>query len=233
MHPSRYPDFLVIGAQKAGTSWPFENLVAHPWIWLPPSKEIHYFNGLWPNSFLLDFLSRVCRDNPNNPDVDFEKLRWYADFALTHPRTDAWYGSLFASAGDKLAGDITPAYAMLDRAQVAHANRLMPAAKIVFIMRDPIDRIWSQFCFSASWRHEGIADTELTDERIITEVDTVPYDHRTIEHWESFCPTDQMLYLLYDDIDRDRARFLSTLCAFLNIDPVSDTMIERAKEKRM
>jgi hypothetical protein len=39
-----YPDFLCIGAQKAGTSWLYQNLQEHPGIWLPPIKEIHYFD---------------------------------------------------------------------------------------------------------------------------------------------------------------------------------------------
>lgn len=32
------PDFLGIGAQKAGTSWLWENLRRHPGIWMPPRK---------------------------------------------------------------------------------------------------------------------------------------------------------------------------------------------------
>lgn len=38
------PDFLVIGAQKAGTSWLYQNLRCHPEIALPMGKEMHYFD---------------------------------------------------------------------------------------------------------------------------------------------------------------------------------------------
>lgn len=41
-----YPDFLVIGAQKAGTSWLYRNLKYHKQVWLPPVKELHYFDTL-------------------------------------------------------------------------------------------------------------------------------------------------------------------------------------------
>lgn len=40
-----FPDFLCIGAQKAGTTWLYANLSKHPDIFLPKSKELHYFNG--------------------------------------------------------------------------------------------------------------------------------------------------------------------------------------------
>jgi hypothetical protein len=38
------PNFLIIGAQKAGTTWLFQNLQSHPEIWLPAEKEIHFFD---------------------------------------------------------------------------------------------------------------------------------------------------------------------------------------------
>ncbi|AHY45759.1 Hypothetical Protein RradSPS_0476 [Rubrobacter radiotolerans] len=39
-----YPHFIGIGAQKAGTTWLDRNLECHPGIWMPPRKEIHYFD---------------------------------------------------------------------------------------------------------------------------------------------------------------------------------------------
>ena len=38
------PDFLGIGAQKAGTTWLHENLRCHPSLYLPDEKELHYFD---------------------------------------------------------------------------------------------------------------------------------------------------------------------------------------------
>src|ERR1700759_3980060 len=43
----RYPDFLCIGAQKAGTSWLDRNLRRHPKLWLPPMKELQFFSHLY------------------------------------------------------------------------------------------------------------------------------------------------------------------------------------------
>src|SRR2546423_15689927 len=38
------PDFICIGAQKAGTGWLYEQLRNHPDFWMPPMKELHYFD---------------------------------------------------------------------------------------------------------------------------------------------------------------------------------------------
>ena len=40
------PDFLCVGAQKAGTSWLYRQLEPHPDFWMPPVKELHYLDNL-------------------------------------------------------------------------------------------------------------------------------------------------------------------------------------------
>jgi len=56
----RLPDFLCIGAQKAGTTWLYENLRRHPGIYLHGRKEIHYWNRRTHRGLL--FYSRYFRD---------------------------------------------------------------------------------------------------------------------------------------------------------------------------
>ena len=38
------PDFIGIGAQKAGTTWLGHNLQLHPDVWMPRNRELHYFD---------------------------------------------------------------------------------------------------------------------------------------------------------------------------------------------
>ena len=40
------PDFLCVGAQKGGTTWLYQQLDSHPDFWMPPVKELHYFDQL-------------------------------------------------------------------------------------------------------------------------------------------------------------------------------------------
>ena len=54
-------DFMGIGAQKAATTWLAQNLRQHPDVWIPPRKELHYFDhseanpsanhGAWESRF--------------------------------------------------------------------------------------------------------------------------------------------------------------------------------------
>ncbi len=52
-----FPDFLGIGAQKSGTTWLYQNLAAHPQVWMPPVKELHYLDHK-PQSLPVRLMSR-------------------------------------------------------------------------------------------------------------------------------------------------------------------------------
>ena len=52
------PDFLIIGAPKAGTSWLFSVLATHPEIFIPVEKELQYFNKNWRRMPINDYLRR-------------------------------------------------------------------------------------------------------------------------------------------------------------------------------
>ena len=62
-----YPDFLGIGAQKAGTTWLSHNLQLHPEVWMPPVKELHYFDEKIRRR--TNLVSRLRGTEP-------EELRW-------------------------------------------------------------------------------------------------------------------------------------------------------------
>src|SRR3989449_8722430 len=53
------PDFLCIGAHKGGTTWLYQQLDSHPDFWMPPFKELHYFDQL---SNVERASSPRCRD---------------------------------------------------------------------------------------------------------------------------------------------------------------------------
>ncbi|TVQ38230.1 MAG: hypothetical protein EA384_09570 [Spirochaetaceae bacterium] len=40
----RFPDFLGIGTTRGGSSWLYRVLSRHPDVWMPPVKEVHYFD---------------------------------------------------------------------------------------------------------------------------------------------------------------------------------------------
>src|SRR5438067_11210494 len=96
------PDFLCIGAQKAGTSWLYRQLTEHPDFWMPPVKELHYFNLLGRVPSVASARARDDRDRRFLEAIKRLSARSHLDLED--------YAGLFAVKGDLLSGDITPAY---------------------------------------------------------------------------------------------------------------------------
>ena len=118
----RYPDFLIIGAMKAGTTSLFTWLGGHPDVFVPQVKEPNFFS---------------------------DEHNW--------ARGWSWYGDIFAAAAPaKLVGEASVAYTAPDVAPVA-AHRIaagLTKVKLVFIARDPADRLRSHY------RHEVLRGRE-------------------------------------------------------------------------
>ena len=129
------PDFMCIGAHKSGTTWLYQQLDAHPDFWMPPVKELHYF----------DQLSRVDRSAPprcrDERDLRFleslNSLSAKADIDLEN------YGRLFEPKGSLLSGDISPNYSTLSSKLIRQIVRYFPSLKVIFLARDPVQRFWS------------------------------------------------------------------------------------------
>lgn len=154
------PDFLGIGAQRSGTTWLYHNLRQHPEIWMPPIKELQYFNRLYPgapspltsDSLPTRFFSRgnqnrlwrreLVRMLLNIRRTSWQEFIWYTRFFLGR-YNDEWYASLFKGKDGLVKGEITPAYSILEARDVEHIKAIMPEVKIIYILRNPIHRAWS------------------------------------------------------------------------------------------
>jgi hypothetical protein len=162
------PDFVCIGAQKAGTTWLYDNLVVQQSIWMPPEKEIHFFNTLCANEALLGVeepqpLRRWDRYRPLLSEPSRETLRWIRRFHCG-ARSTRWYYSLFPESlvGGRLCGDITPAYSTLDQRGVDFARRVLkPGCRILLMVRNPVDRVWSAIKMLYRWRGDEPAAAEV------------------------------------------------------------------------
>jgi hypothetical protein len=215
------PHFLCIGAHKSGTTWLYQNLRQHPAVWLPPIKELHYFDGMPGLSRLAQRLNEAIRDAVVADRIaDPAKLDFMRRLVLDQRRDFAWYQSLFEPAGDRLSGDMTPAYAVLPAPTVRTIRERLPDCRVIFIMRNPIERAWSHFR-----SHVGKADTYPADsgfDAIRRHLDSPASQSRTaymqtIETWEQSFPQARMLYLFYDDVLADPDAFLEKVCRFLGI----------------
>src|SRR5581483_8337226 len=131
-HSMTGPDFICIGAQKAGTGWLYEQLRAHPDFWMPPIKELHYF----------DRGTRTPRPGTGNRFKEaLQEVRDERDEIFLHKAAEVFadekispekYAALFESRGNCLSGDITPGYSTLTDEGVSVIARSFPESEIIF-----------------------------------------------------------------------------------------------------
>ncbi|WMT58547.1 sulfotransferase family protein [Truepera radiovictrix] len=212
----RYPDFLGIGTPRSATTWLHLRLAAHPGVFLPARKELHFFNEPRPHT--------PCR---------FSGATWTRPlyFDLENPAHWRWYAAQFAGAGERRCGEITPDYATLSRERVGEVLRHLPEVKVILNIRNPIARAWSGLRYS--WRrHIGRYTDRQLGERLreeLTDALIAAALHperllrgdypRTIGNWEAHVPPERLLYLFYDDIARDPGAELRRVADFLELDP--------------
>jgi hypothetical protein len=214
------PDFIVIGAQRSGTSWLHAVLERHPAFQLPPIKELHFFDDP-----LLRNKQRY---------YGFLRMRLIAGLGSKHPlslwdahyflgrRGDEWYRQLFSSANKRglLSGDVTPSYATLDESAFRRMFHINPLVKIIFVMRDPIARSWSSVLKSRQkYGARDLPEAEIAIEHAQREgvVSKSSYVS-TIERLDRVFPEQQVFYGFFDDIVSQPIVFIRRLLTFLDCD---------------
>lgn len=167
-----------IGAAKAGTTWLYRYLAAHPDCALRSIKELHFFDTVddrKSRDFYLRDLDRKAETierriagaeggEQSDHILHLADLRSYA--RVLKSRDEAAYLSYLAEmrGAQRVVGDITPAYGLLPAHRLAHMARLTRDVRVVYLMRDPVDRLWSHVRMIARRRSEDAgAAAELAD----------------------------------------------------------------------
>jgi hypothetical protein len=239
-----FPDFIGIGAQKAGTTWLHRNLQAHPQIFMP-RKEIHYFDRkIRDHSNPVNrFFGKRDIDNQWRGQVksasvqlmrkpSFQDLRWNFNYYM-RSYNDSWYASVFEPKDGKAAGEITPAYSVLDREMVAYVHSLVPDVKIIFFMRNPIERAWSQTVMSFDKVEKGsvksVSEKQLFRQLGRNSTWKLSDYLRTFENWGSFYPEERFFVGFLEDVHFFPRELLRRLYDFLSVDPSFEPPLREKK----
>lgn len=231
-----FPDFICIGAERAGSTWLYKNLKKHPEIWLSPVKEIHYFdeqeklgsvniwNRLFDNNSSLNrrwrriLKNQLAKQLATN-SLDYQNIKWYSNYFF-QPRNDRWYASLFQPDNSQKTGDITPAYSTLGRKSVAHIYELMPKAKIIFILRNPIQRAWSHAL--KRMRDRNISIASVSEAEFVQNFNSTTSRSRSsylqiLEVWQSYYSQENFFIGFFEDMVQAPEDFLLKIFDFLEI----------------
>ncbi len=236
-------DFSVVGAQKAGTSWLYRRLLEVEDFSMLPIKELHYFdrdysypspsylaqsklsnrlrNKKWLKKAIRDCLSSIYR--LKGWSVLKWKLLWYfSEF------NDDWYLSLFKGKDHQLLGEINPDYSMLSENDISEMKRLAPDAKIVFLMRNPIDRAWSQIRFNDHHKRK----TEEIINFINSERQELRGNYlRTIDLFTKIFSKKQLFIGFYDAIEEKPEKLLQEIVTHLGSNTKSITFKKSFQRK--
>jgi len=212
--PGTSPHFLYIGAPRAGSTWLYKNLQRHPGVWVPPCKNISYFHPRF-QIFRYQRFQKFGKELLISEDPVVR--RWYRRFFLRPIVDDRWYVGLFPP--DRIAGEIAESYCSLDRPQIRHLHDVAPRARIIFVLRDPIDRVLSQAKWGLAQRRSRSVE-EVPDQEFLAYINRPGSQlrstySRALDLWADAFPRDQLLVLFYEQLLADPAEFLGRICAFI------------------
>jgi len=207
--PAR-PDFLILGAPKAGTTALHAALTRHPDVFMTAPKEPKYW---------------MCDDAPpphfRGPGDQHSQQEW------VWRRRD--YEGLFELApASSVRGESTPFY-LWHRAAQRRISEQLPEARLIAVVRDPIDRAYSNWMHLWSDGLEPVADFEkafaLEHERIAK--GWAPFWRyaqlgrygEQLAHLFSYVDRERVLVLRYRTIVDDPQGAVDRACHFLGIAP--------------
>jgi sulfotransferase family protein len=197
------PNFFVIGANRSGTTSLHEYLNQHPDVYMSPVKEPSYF------------APKARRTHPLWPN------------RATPAESLDDYLALFAgSEGETAIGESSTAY--LSSPQTPTLIReSVPEAKLVAVLRNPVDRAFSGYCLHRSWGTEDLSFPDAVSAELDHD-DAVGGRRRGyvllgfygryltgyLEHFER----DHLRVYLYEDLVADPDALLHDLFEYLDVD---------------
>lgn len=203
-----FPDFLVIGAARAGTTALHGYLGQHPQLFLPAVKE--------PNFFAFDGETLDCR----GPGAD------YINNSITDWRA---YRALFSAAPDgTIKGEASPLYLYAEKAPARIAARA-PDCKLIAILRNPIEQAFSHYLYATKQAIEPLADFTAAlaaeDDRMaagwqpLFGYSRFPAYATQLQRYFDHFARGQMLIATYEDWQQDPAGMMRRIFAFIGADP--------------
>jgi hypothetical protein len=215
------PDFIIIGAAKSGTTSLYGSLCKHPFV-VPCVTESDHFGDTKEVRFF---------------DWKFERGKdWYrSHFPLEQERVE------FVRDNGRpfLTGEASPSYISHLWAQ-RRIRQMLPKVKLIAVLRNPVDRAYSQFQMS---RREGVEPLESFEDAIAQEEDRLrpelarmsadplynswdfgswSYLGRSryaeqLERWLEVFPRDQFLFLKAEDLFVQPETVLDAVHEFLGL----------------
>lgn len=210
-HITTLPNFLIIGAEKGGTTSLYHYLNQHPDIFMSPEKEPFYFicaNGHPP---LLG--NRVNDDRFLRTRItDFEE-----------------YKKLFEGvSGESAIGEASASY-IYDPLACKRIKDTIPNAKIIVVLRNPVDRAFSNFKHCVGRGVEPLRDFKeaINSEEmrmkenwgLVHYYKEKGYYFKYLKQYYDNFPKENIKVYLYDEYKLYPEKICKDIFSFLSVDP--------------
>jgi hypothetical protein len=204
----KLPDFVIVGAPKCGTTSLHHYLAQHPDVFLPAQKELHFFS-----------YADMAR-NAKGPS-DAHVLR-------SACATRAEYEAFFADAGGARAvGEVSPSYFYYADTAAERMRAGLGEARIVALVRDPIEKAWSQYMHLIRDNREPLSFPEAlaAEEQRTRDGWAALWRYAgsslympAIERYRATFGAERVKVLVQDDLRRDTRAVVADLFDFIGVD---------------
>jgi hypothetical protein len=208
------PNFLIIGTQKGGTTSLYRYLAEHPQVLPAFRKEVHFF----------------C--NQFDRGESFYRAHFATSHSAERERT--------ALGLPVITGEATPYY-LFHPLVPARASSLLPDARLIVLLRNPVDRAYSHYMHNRrkgrEWREFEAAveqeiatfgdETRALDDGVLKQA----FNHQhysyvqrgyyaeQLERWQQYFPRNRFLVIESDAFYTETGAWMERVCQFLHIDP--------------
>ena len=201
-----YPNFLIIGANKAGTSSLHEYLGQHPEIFMSSVKEPMYFRYAYSGENLIG-------EEEHFEDGTAYSLKGYLN--------------LFEKAGNaKAIGESSTTY-LANPDCAIRIREFNPDMKIIAVLRNPIDRAFSNYKMYINWGIEDKSFNRVVKDEVDGKKTHSPqgrkylelglYANSILKYLDTF-GKEQMRIFLYEDL-KSPSSIYKEIFTFLNVNP--------------
>jgi hypothetical protein len=201
----KLPNFLIIGVQKAGTTSIYNYLKQHTQVYMSPIKETNFLSTDTAN---------------NSPSQETTTTKYGRKKILTLED----YAELFEGVTDEIAiGEISPNYLVNYPTVIKQIKHYIPDAKLICILRNPIDRAYSDYLM-----HIRDAITTKSKSRTLSEqIKYSPHKssilrkgfyYEQLKHFFAEFDQKQIRVYLYDDLCKEPVKFMQEIYDFIGVD---------------
>lgn len=216
------PDFFLAAAPRSGTTSLFNYLLQHPQIAMSHKKEPAYFHFAYPRP---DFEELARQHGPGHLAQSIAHYDRTRSGAVTEQNE---YESLWPEPDSaRTRGEATPTY-MYDTNALDLIRESNPSAKLILLLRNPVDRAYSQYLQYLRHGFESIYDFEEALEQEPVEIETFWWGQRRyrrmglyaahVERCMSLFPDGNVGVFLYEDLVALPHRTVEAIVRFLGID---------------